>query len=269
MEDWRERGRLQPASTDRPHATSPTTEMKANSRSVKQKAAAAIAMLLVLGGGAIAAVSATGADRHKGADRPRHSPAGIRHRDLPAVASYLGLSPAQLEAELRSGRSLAQIAESTPGKSVAGLIDALIAHKRERLSKLAATLPRRVRAEVDRQGGLAGRHGARRAGGPRGLAHRGLGAAAAAYLGISVHQLRTQLRAGRTLAQIAGATPGRSPAGLIDALTAAKKRRIAARAAAGRLTSSQADRANGRAEKLITKIVNRRLHPRHQRLIRR
>jgi hypothetical protein len=243
--------------------------MKRNSRSVRQKVAAAIAMLLVLGGGAIAAVSATGADRPKGAQRTRHGAGGIRHRDLPAAASYLGLSPAQLEAELRSGRSLAQIAESTPGRSGAGLIDALVARKRERLSKLAATLPQRVRAEVDRQGGLAGALGARRAGGSRNLAHRGLGAAAAAYLGISVRQLRARLHAGRTLAEIASATPGRSPAGLIDALIAAKKRRIAARTAAGRLTPSQADRANGRAEKVITKTVNRRSHPRHHRLVRR
>ena len=172
MEDWRERGGLQPASMDRPRVTSLLTAMKGNSRSVRQKAAAAIAMLLVLVGVAIAAVSATGADRPNGAERARHSAAGIRYRDLPAAASYLGLSPTQLEAELRSGRSLAQIAASTPG---------------------------------------------------------------------------------------------RSPAGLIDALIAAKRQRIAARAAAGRLTSSQAERANGRAEKLVEKAVNRRLHPRHQR----
>jgi len=254
---------------DRPRVTSLLTAMKGNSRSVRQKAAAAIAMLLVLVGVAIAAVSATGADRPNGAERARHSAAGIRYRDLPAAASYLGLSPTQLEAELRSGRSLAQIAESTPGRSVAGLIEALIARKRERLSKLAATLPQRVRAEVDRQSALVGPHGLRRAGVPRGLAQRSLGAAAAAYLGISVRQLRAQRRGGRTLAQIAGATPGRSPAGLIDALIVAKKRRIAARAAAGRLTPSQADRANGRAERVIKKAVNRRLHPRHHRLIRR
>src|SRR5205823_6434367 len=111
--------------------------MKSNSRSTRQKAAAAIAMLLVLAGVAIAAVSATGADRPKGAERARHSAAGIRYRDLPIAASYLGLPQAQLEAELRSGRSLAQIADSTPGRSVAGLIDALIAHKRERLAKRA------------------------------------------------------------------------------------------------------------------------------------
>ena len=35
------------------------------------------------------------------------------------------------------------------------------------------------------------------------------------------------------------------------------------------LTPSQADRANGRAERVIKKAVNRRLHPRHHRLIRR
>ena len=238
--------------------------MKANRRSAKQKLAAAAAVLLVVAGGALAAVAATGADGPRRPGHARPAGAGIRHRDLPAVASYLGISPAQLEAELRSGRSLAQIAESTSGKSVAGLIDVLVARKRERLSKLEATLPRRVRAEVDRQNGLAGPHGAHRGGPARGLAQRSLGAAAATYLGISVRQLRAQLRAGRTLAQIASTTPGRSPAGLIDALIAARRAHIAARAAAGRLTSSQADRASRHVEKLIKRAVNRR-HLRHAR----
>ena len=67
--------------------TSPPTAMKSNSRSTRQKAAAAIAMLLVLAGVAIAAVSATGADRPKGAERARHSAAGIRYRDLPIAAN--------------------------------------------------------------------------------------------------------------------------------------------------------------------------------------
>jgi len=265
MEDWRERGRLQRASTDRPDAASPPTAMKGKSRSVRQKVAAATAMMLVLAGGATAAVSATGSDRPR-AERARERAARVHYGDLLAIAGYLGVSPAQLEGELRSGRSLGQIAEGTPGKSAAGLIDALIAHKRQRLSTLAARVPRRVRAEVDRRGGRVGRPGARRPGG-HGGAHRGLGQVAAAYMGISVHQLRTQLRSGRTLAQIATATPGRSPARLIDALVAARRQRIAARATAGKLSRSRADRANARAQQIIEHLVNRRFSGRHHRLL--
>jgi len=88
--------------------------------------------------------------------------------------------------------------------------------------------------------------------------------AAAAYLGMSRHELRAQLRAGKTLAEIAAATPGKSVAGLIDALVAARRHRIAARVSAGRLTSARAERANQRAEKLIAALVNRPLK-RHRR----
>jgi hypothetical protein len=266
MEDWRERGRLQPASTDRRDAALLPTAMKAKSRSVRQKVAAATAMMLVLAGGATAAVSATGTDRPRSAERARHSALGIGHRALTAAAAYLSISPTQLEGELRSGRSLRQIAEAIPGKSPTGLIEALIASRRQRLEALSAKLPQRVRAQVDRQGRSLRRPGARRA---AGIAAPRLGAAAAGYLGISVHKLHAQLRTGRTLAEVAGATPGRSRAGLIDALVATKRQRIAARTAAGRLSRSQADRANARAEKVIEELVNRKLGGRHHHLIRR
>jgi hypothetical protein len=239
--------------------------MKGRTRSARQKVAAATAVMLVLAGGTAAAVSATGADRPKG-ERHRQRAAHVPHVEVPAIAAYLGISPAQLESELRSGRSLAQIAEGTPGKSAAGLIDALIARKRRHLSTLSANVPRRVRAEVDRRGTLVGRAGARRGAGLHGGARRGLGGAAAAYLGVSLHQLRAQLRSGRTLAEIAGATPGRSTAGLIDALVAARRQRIAARVAAGRLSSSRADRANAHSEKVIAKLVERKFVGRRHRL---
>jgi hypothetical protein len=53
-------------------------------------------------------------------------------------------------------------------------------------------------------------------------------AAAAGYLGIPEAQLRGDLLAGQSLAQVANATGGKSAAGLIEALVAEKKRRLAA-----------------------------------------
>jgi len=53
-------------------------------------------------------------------------------------------------------------------------------------------------------------------------------AAAATYLGISEDALRADLQAGKTLAQVADATSGKSASGLIDALVAADRTRIAA-----------------------------------------
>jgi len=56
---------------------------------------------------------------------------------LPAAASYLGLSRAQLLEQLAAGKSLAQLAAAR-GKSVAGLEQAITAATRARLDKLLA-----------------------------------------------------------------------------------------------------------------------------------
>jgi hypothetical protein len=68
----------------------------------------------------------------------------------------------------------------------------------------------------------------------------GLIAPAASYLGISSAKLRTERRQGRSLAQIAAATPGKSVEGLKAALVAAAKSRLNAAVASGRITSKQA-----------------------------
>jgi hypothetical protein len=44
---------------------------------------------------------------------------------LRASATYLGVTGDQLKAKLKAGQSLAQVANATPGKSSAGLIDYL------------------------------------------------------------------------------------------------------------------------------------------------
>jgi hypothetical protein len=56
---------------------------------------------------------------------------------LDAAASYLGLTQAQLHSELESGKTLAQVAQAQ-GKSVSGLVDALVAQAKERLDSAVA-----------------------------------------------------------------------------------------------------------------------------------
>jgi polyhydroxyalkanoate synthesis regulator phasin len=51
---------------------------------------------------------------------------------LDPAADYLGLTEAQLRDELAAGKTLAQVARDH-GKSVDGLVDALVAHAKERL----------------------------------------------------------------------------------------------------------------------------------------
>jgi hypothetical protein len=84
---------------------------------------------------------------------------------------------------------------------------------------------------------------------------------AAAYLGETEAQLRTQLESGKTLAQVAGAN-GKSVEGLVNALVAAEKKELDAAVAAGRLTQAQADQMLASAKQRATDFVNGKLPPR-------
>lgn len=227
-------------------------------RSARQKVIAGAAVAVVIGGGAFAAVSATG--QGNGSGRARHHAMHRLHRhDLLAAAGYLGISGDQLERELGSSKSLAQIAQAHAGKSAQGLIDAIVAARRTRLAKIAARLPSRVGAEVNAPADLLRSGAARRAGapGPSRVAAR-LTSAAAGYLGLTAGQLHRELQSGKTLAQIADATPGKSSAGLVDALVAARKQRLARALAAGNVTPARAARLQSRLDRRMSAIVARK-----------
>ncbi len=70
------------------------------------------------------------------------------------------------------------------------------------------------------------------AGGRAGLA------TAAAYLGLSVQELRARLRGHASLAQIAAATPGRSASGLVDALVTERAAALDLAVARGQLSGA-------------------------------
>jgi AraC-like DNA-binding protein len=58
-------------------------------------------------------------------------------RGLDAAATYLGLTEAQLRAELEGGKTLAQVAQAH-GKSVGGLVDALFADAKQHVDAAVA-----------------------------------------------------------------------------------------------------------------------------------
>jgi hypothetical protein len=233
-------------------------------RSVKQRAVATAAVTALLAGGGIAAVSATGQSTLRRHTAARHG-LRTRARELAAAAVYLGVSPSQLEGELSGGKTLAQVADATAGKSAAGLTQALVATGRAKLATASAKLPRRVAAELNRPGGPAG--AARRAGGRRATGASRIaalfarptatGAVAAAYLGVATSQLRAELTSGKTLAQVADATAGKSQGGLVVALVAAKRAKIAAAAAAGRLTPARQAKRLATLDKRVAALVQR------------
>jgi hypothetical protein len=226
-------------------------------RGVKQKVVVGAAVAALLAGGSIAAVSAIGQGnphKHAGAHRGLHRG---HARDLAAAAAYLGVSTSQLSAQLSTGKTLAQIADASEGKSAAGLTEALIAARKAQLSVVAAKLSQRVTAEVNRPGGPGRPAGASMRLTALFSAPARPGSVAADYLELSPARLQAQLRSGKTLAQVADATAGKSTAGLIDALVAARRSRLAAATAAGRLTQARQSKRLARLDKRMSALVQR------------
>ena len=212
-----------------------------------KKLVAAVVAALVVGTGTGTAAAAG------------HARAGL----LKAAAQYLGLSRGALAKDLRSGQTLAQVAQAQ-GKSVAGLQAALLASVKARLDKAvaagritAAQEQQRLAAAQTRIAQLVGRPlkvGKGKA--AKAVARGVLLRAAATYLGLQPQALRQQLRSGSSLAQIATAQ-GKSVSGLQAAMLAAVKAKLDKQVAAGRLTAAQEQRLLARAAKRIERLVNR------------
>lgn len=109
-------------------------------------------------------------------------------------------------------------------------------------------------------GGSRSTHGpaadSRTSAGVQRAAH-GLIADTVAYLGISRRQLSADRRAGRSLAQIADATNGRSATGLIETLVGARKATLARAVASGTMTSAREAKALAKLQRSLTARVQR------------
>ena len=190
----------------------------------RQKVATAVVAtaLAVGGGGAFAA--GHGGNTAKSSASAAASRSDSHLGPLSVAATYLGLAPDDLAAQLQAGKSLADIA-TAQGKSVSGLENALLANLKtdldadaaagritsDRETQILADAKTRIAAQVARAGLPAG---------PRDHGDRaGLEHAAAQYLGLTDGQLEVQLRAGKSLAAVATAQ-GKTVAGLKAALVA-------------------------------------------------
>lgn len=197
-------------------------------------AAAALAVALAIGVGAALAGGGLGF----GNDRQAF---------LDNAAKRLGVTSAQLKAALQGAyddRLDAAVAKGTITQDEA---DAL-----------------KQRAKDDGLPLLGGRRGGF---GPEGHGPGGFGhqrpalAAAATYLGVTEAELRTDLRSGKTLAQLAK-DKGKSVDGLKQALSAAAKAKLDAAVKAGRLTQTQADELSKRLTEHLDDLVNGSRGPR-------
>jgi len=209
-------------------------------RRLKKRLWMGVAVVAVLAGVTAAAVmAAQPASKHQAT--AHHHKRGT----LATAASYLGFSAGQLRKELYSGKSLAEIANATNGKSSSGLIAALEASDKQKLAAAAASLSARITAKVDRPGGRS-----------RAML------VASSYLGLSATHLRSQLRSGKTLAQLANTTSGKSEAGLIEALVAATKAQLAKEVQAGSITPAQ---EQAKLPKLVARVTVRVKRTEHKR----
>jgi ribosomal protein L10 len=197
-----------------------------------------------------------------GLARTKKAAAVHGHGDLKAAAGYLGLTVAQLRADLKAGQTLAQVADATPGKSADDLVQVLVAAAKTKLDALVAagkltqaqetTLLAKLQTRIE--AAVSKARPAVRAAATK-LFAAGL-KAAADYLGVPAAQLRTDLKNGQTLAQVANATPGKSADGLVQALVAAAKSKLDAAVAAGKLTAAQESQVLSRLTTLVTAAVN-------------
>jgi hypothetical protein len=85
--------------------------------------------------------------------------------------------------------------------------------------------------------------------------------ASVSYLGLPADQVMQQLRAGKSLGDIANATAGKSRDGLLADLDAKAKDRIQAAVAAGTITQAQADQLTPKVDEAIARVVDHRGSP--------
>jgi hypothetical protein len=200
---------------------------------------------------AAALTGGIGAGVAAGAKRP-HAPGVL----LRAAAQYLGIDRSELARDVRSGQTLAQIANAH-GKSVGGLQAAMVAAVKMKLDaavaagKLTSTREQQVLARVQK---LVGRLvNARLAARPAAKA-RLLGVAAS-YIGIAPKALLAELK-GKSLAQVATAH-GKTVAGLEAALLAPFKARLDKAVAAGRINSADAQAKLARISQRLDVLIGK------------
>lgn len=92
--------------------------------------------------------------------------------------------------------------------------------------------------------------------GPKAGPQRGAVKAAATYIGVSLEQLRTEIRGGGSLASIAVAH-GKTVAGLEAAIVADAKTHLATAVANGKLTATEAAQRLQRLQQRVTQLVMR------------
>jgi DNA-binding transcriptional MerR regulator len=196
-------------------------------------------------------------------------PKGARGGPVQSAAKYLGVTVEQLREQLKAGNSLAQAATSA-GKTVKGLEDAIFADAKANLDQAVtdgkltaekeAQILQRLRDKVDEIVNRTGPPARAKAGKPgkqKGAAAlRSAVQATATYLGLTVDQIREQLKAGKSLAQVAVAS-GKTVAGLEAAIVADAKTVIDKLVADGKISAERGQKYLERIQAHVADLVNK------------
>lgn len=172
---------------------------------------------------------------------------------LDAAAKALGMTTDELQTELDSGKTIAQVA-SDKGVDVTTVIDAMVAAAEANLRQEITDFvnngkPARVPNGHGRPGFAGPGFGKGHGPGPD------LDSAASA-LGITSDALRTELQSGKSIAEVAR-EKGVDPQKVIDAIVAAETARIDQAVTAGHLTQAQADAEKSQLTQRVTAQVDR------------
>jgi uncharacterized protein (DUF433 family) len=223
----------------------------------------------VVGSAGIAAAGAVTAGSTTSTATPTSTPQATEHRHVHVrplaravaiAARTLGMSRKELVAELRSGKSIAQVASERRVDSKA-VVDALVKAATTRIESatrageitaaqattLEQKVPARAQKFVDATHSARDRERGARAGKPLRLV--------AQTIGIDHAQLLSDLRAGKTIADIAR-SHNVDRKTVVHALVKAATTRIEAAERAGRIDAARANKLQQNLSRRVDKLVN-------------
>ncbi len=184
----------------------------------------------------------------------RHGPSAFSKLETDGIADLLGMTPAEVRAEIAAGKTLSDIA-ADKGLTEQQLSDALLASAREQLdAQVAAGCITQAQADEMLANlearGLSGPNHVARSPRPDGI---GFGAdaiqAVADALGMTPEEIQTERAAGKTLADIA-TEKGVSGQTLSEALVAVQEQAINQALENGQITEAQAEWLLARAKSM-------------------
>lgn len=263
-----------------PPLAPPPPPRRARSAVGRRGATAALAGGLVIGGiagGYVISQAATSAPSASATPAPGAAPAdpgrpgfggpAAMSEDLQQAATAIGITTAQLQAELTAGKTIAAVAKAH-NVDTATVISTLVADENAEIDA-AATAGRITAAQATQMKTQTTQrvtdmvNGVRPAFGPGGPGGHGGGPGGqaedqqvvATALGITTAQLQAETAAGKTIAAIAKAHSV-DPNAVISALVASENKEIDARVAAGQMTAAEAAQAKAGTTQRVTAEVN-------------